>query len=275
MLKAFESGADGVLVEGCLKEQCHYVDGNYKAEERVHFLRELLNRLGIGKERLQIHFMSAAMANEFARVSTEFTEQVRALGPSPLKKLKKPTPYSSRKREMLKSMLVSISQELKMSKAVLKKAAAFDPYGGFGNPILDEKKCIGCGACSFVCKDDAMKIDHKKDHALLKHEYWRCTSCGTCEAVCPEECLKVNSGFNLHDFLYEKPKVKMKIEMKECERCGTRFLPLLVGKEIEKILINESRAFDSIGMCPKCKLYNRAERIGEIQKAGRLGKLKA
>lgn len=83
ILKAFELGADGVYVAGCLKDQCHYIDGNYKAEARVSFLKQILKALGFGDERLEMYFMSAAMASKFVDVAKEFTERIGKLGPNP------------------------------------------------------------------------------------------------------------------------------------------------------------------------------------------------
>ncbi len=274
ILRSFESGADGVLVEGCLKDQCHYVDGNYKAEERVRFLRDVLGHVGIEKERLNMYFISAAMADEFARVSNEFTERIKALGPSPLKKLKKKSPTSSQKREMLRNMLLSITKELATSKSKIKGKKYVETNLGFGEPILDEKQCIGCGACCFVCKDNAMTVEEKKDHAVLKHEYWRCTACGTCMEICPKDCLEIKEEFDLSRFLFEKEKVKTKIEMRACKKCGTKYLPILVGAEVEKILSDGGLSVEDISLCPKCRIYDRAEKVSMVQKARRVGKLK-
>lgn len=83
ILRAFELGADGVFVAGCLKDQCHYVDGNYKAEARVMFLKKVLDALGFGGDRLEMYFMSSAMSDKFVEVAHEFTERIRRLGPNP------------------------------------------------------------------------------------------------------------------------------------------------------------------------------------------------
>ena len=86
ILQAFRDGADGVLVGGCLKDGCHYVDGNLKAEARVLQLKKKLKAIGLGDERLEMYFMSAAQSDRFVQAVTEFTERVTKLGPSPLKR---------------------------------------------------------------------------------------------------------------------------------------------------------------------------------------------
>jgi len=85
LLRAFESGADGVYVAACLEGSCHFMKGNLRARKRVMYARQLLDEIGIEPERLEIHNMSSAMGGEFARVARETTERIRELGPSLLK----------------------------------------------------------------------------------------------------------------------------------------------------------------------------------------------
>jgi F420-non-reducing hydrogenase iron-sulfur subunit len=85
ILKAFQEGADGVIVAGCLKDGgCHYVDGNMKAERRVNRLKRSLEAVGLGDRRLEMYFMSAGMPDKFVQSVTQFTEEIQKLGPSPL-----------------------------------------------------------------------------------------------------------------------------------------------------------------------------------------------
>jgi len=85
VLTALEVGADGVLVTGCLEEQCHYLVGNLYERDRIAKLKADLETIGLGG-RVDMYFMSAAMANEYIRVVKLFIEQIRELGPSPLAK---------------------------------------------------------------------------------------------------------------------------------------------------------------------------------------------
>ncbi|MFQ6124758.1 MAG: hydrogenase iron-sulfur subunit [Candidatus Heimdallarchaeota archaeon] len=86
VVKAFERGWDGVLITGCLKGQCHYLEGNLKAETRVSFLSDLLEEIGFDSRRLRIRFMSAAMAPEFVKEITVFKYLIQEIGPSPFRK---------------------------------------------------------------------------------------------------------------------------------------------------------------------------------------------
>jgi F420-non-reducing hydrogenase iron-sulfur subunit len=84
ILEAFYLGADGVLVTGCHPGDCHYISGNENAVVQVEKATRLLALLGLETERLRLEWISAAEGARFARIMTEFTEQIRALGPSGL-----------------------------------------------------------------------------------------------------------------------------------------------------------------------------------------------
>jgi F420-non-reducing hydrogenase iron-sulfur subunit len=83
ILKAFKEGIDGVLVTGCHIGDCHYIDGNRKAEERMGLLINSLNKIGL-EGRLRLDWISAGEGRKFADVIEEFTETIRELGPSPI-----------------------------------------------------------------------------------------------------------------------------------------------------------------------------------------------
>jgi len=84
-LRAFENGADGVLVAGCLEGGCHFIEGNLVAKRRVNQTRDLLAEIGIEKERLRMVNISAAMGRPLVDIITNMIETVRELGPNPLK----------------------------------------------------------------------------------------------------------------------------------------------------------------------------------------------
>ena len=81
VLKAFQKGADGVLICGCHPGDCHYAEGNYKAARRIPLLKRMLSQLGIEDERLRLEWVSASEGERFAAVVNDMTEQIRKLGP--------------------------------------------------------------------------------------------------------------------------------------------------------------------------------------------------
>ncbi len=88
VLKALEMGADGVLVSGCHFEDCHYSFGARKAAEQYKKLKAVVRMLGFEKERIRQEFISAAEFPKFVKVVKEMVEEVRKLGPTPLKSIK-------------------------------------------------------------------------------------------------------------------------------------------------------------------------------------------
>jgi F420-non-reducing hydrogenase iron-sulfur subunit len=86
VLKAFQDGADGVMVLGCHPGDCHYQQGNFFAQRRYALMHRLLEFTGVETGRLHVDWVSASEGKKFAEVVTEFTEQVRALGPVAIKR---------------------------------------------------------------------------------------------------------------------------------------------------------------------------------------------
>lgn len=86
ILEAFEGGADGVYVAGCLEGDCHFLKGNIRARKRIGYVKKILDEIGIGGERVEMFNLSAAMGPRFAEIAAEMTERIRRLGPSPLNK---------------------------------------------------------------------------------------------------------------------------------------------------------------------------------------------
>jgi coenzyme F420-reducing hydrogenase delta subunit/ferredoxin len=82
VMRAFDQGADGVLVLGCHIGECHYDTGNHRAAKRLPILHSLMAFAGLEPERFRLDWVSASEGERFARIATEFTEAVRTLGPA-------------------------------------------------------------------------------------------------------------------------------------------------------------------------------------------------
>jgi F420-non-reducing hydrogenase iron-sulfur subunit len=85
VIDALTKGADGVIICGCHRGDCHYIEGNLKAEKRAEAIDLMLEDFGIEPERFRLEWVSAAEGPRFAQVITDFTEEVRQLGPNPYK----------------------------------------------------------------------------------------------------------------------------------------------------------------------------------------------
>ena len=85
ILKAFEAGADAVMVSGCEVGDCHFLEGNLRAQEKVEYTKHLPDEIGIGGERLEMFHIGASDAPKWAAAVRQMTERIAALGPNPLK----------------------------------------------------------------------------------------------------------------------------------------------------------------------------------------------
>ena len=83
VIDALTKGADGVIICGCHPGDCHYEEGNLKAEKRAEAIVLMLEDFGLEEERFRLEWVSASEGPKFAKVAKEFTEQIKKLGPSP------------------------------------------------------------------------------------------------------------------------------------------------------------------------------------------------
>jgi len=83
ILKAFEEGADGVYVAGCLEGDCYFRRGNIRAKKRVQYLKGILEQAGIGGERLAMFNLSGKPGESLAQATRQLSDKIKELGPNP------------------------------------------------------------------------------------------------------------------------------------------------------------------------------------------------
>lgn len=88
LLRAFEKGADGVYVVGCMEGDCHFNKGNFRARKRVMQVRRILDTIGIGGQRVEMYNLSSAEAPHFVKYAKEMHERILSLGPNPMRTVK-------------------------------------------------------------------------------------------------------------------------------------------------------------------------------------------
>ncbi len=171
ILDAFEHGADGVMVFGCLMDNCHYVSGNKKAQERIDALKRLFDILGLDSRRLRAEWINASERARFAKTVKDFVDDIRALGPIPLTRRRKVV--SNRSKE----------DTVKAVKQLIEDTGAFD--------------CVECGKCTTVCPVAKLDSNFAPRTVVLKamegiveniasdRDFWTCTTCEQCNSMCP------------------------------------------------------------------------------------------
>lgn len=159
LLRAFEAGADGVIVAGCLEGGCHFVEGNLHEKARVNFAREMLAAIGIDPLRLEMFNFSSSMAPRFIEIVNEVTERITKLGPAfPNGKPKFTEKDGLTKREFLYKMMANLA-----TKAPDKKLVVPEKLKEFGRIEYDATKCIGCKKCYDKCEERAIEFQANFD----------------------------------------------------------------------------------------------------------------
>lgn len=163
LLRAFETGADGVIVAGCLEGGCHFVEGNLHAKPRVNFARDILNTIGIDGNRLEMFNLSSSMAPRFIEIIKTMTDRISKLGPALPKKVNLTEQLSEdTKREFLYKMIKNLA--LKMPE---KPIPVPEKLQEFGRLEQDVKKCTGCKKCEEICPEKAIEFSKLLDLPVI------------------------------------------------------------------------------------------------------------
>jgi F420-non-reducing hydrogenase iron-sulfur subunit len=277
LLRAIESGADGVLISGCHIGDCHYTEGNVHAVKRFNFLKKILDEMGLG-DRMLFEHVSASEGQKWAEVVTNFVKKIKGLGPSPFRGNTDLIDLhlddeNYTKKARIHDLLQVISKKMDYEP---KEPFVFDPEEvseGFGFPKRDPDKCIGCYACYNVCPENAITyedVENKRKYGTL-HSF--CLVCRECERVCPQEAIEITSGFELLSFLKDEPVWGLEVPLEKCSICGEYFNPIpfcdevknrLVTKNEEKRVTDLDLPFDPYRTCPDCKRHRIAQVIAEV-----------
>jgi F420-non-reducing hydrogenase iron-sulfur subunit len=193
VLRAFEKGADGVIIGGCWLGECHYVtEGNYDALNMVHLCKRLLEHEGVNPERLRVEWVSAAEGIRFAELMNDFAGTLRKLGPL--------GNGESGGGNGLQSRLAAVGRlvpyiKLVKSEKLARRLERQEDYEGFYTRdeidalfrdvvsyYIDPEKCQACMICGRMCPADGIAGGKNRIHVIDQES---CIRCGTCLAACP------------------------------------------------------------------------------------------
>ncbi len=85
LIYAINNGADGVMVVGWQENQCEFKTGNFIAAKHVEFVKRILDRRGLGGDRVNMYNCSGAEAVKFVKSVEDMVSKVEKLGLNPLK----------------------------------------------------------------------------------------------------------------------------------------------------------------------------------------------
>jgi len=270
ILRALESGADGIIVMGCHPGDCHYVSGNLKAERRIKFLKHILEQMGMS-DRVELYWVAASEGSKFQEVIIEFTDRIRKLGPSDIRL--KPSVFEKskemQKRNFIHDSLIAIARELDFKPGQI-DIPEEEIMEGYGFPRYDKEKCIGCGACFAACPEQVITMTDLDGIRTIGHYYFNCRTCKRCEEICPQEAIEITKGFDLQAFLSSEPVKNLDLQLRECGICGNYFAPEMQLENLrETILAGDSEngtvgvefPADIFNICPDCKREIAAKRL--------------
>jgi F420-non-reducing hydrogenase iron-sulfur subunit len=160
VFRAFEDGADGVFIGGCWLDECHYVtNGNYEALDMTKRCKSLMKYIGIDPDRLRIEWVSASEGNRFAEVITDFTNQLKELGPL----------GAAEGIDVQK-----IKEDIRAAEGLIRKKLILN--------YIDPDKCRACMICLRKCPVGAI-IGGKNQVHVIDQE--KCIRCDICLQACP------------------------------------------------------------------------------------------
>jgi ferredoxin len=240
------------MISGCHPGDCHYQKGNEQAWRRIQFLRGLLAHFRLA-DRVKMVYVSAGEGTRFQEIVTHFTDHIRKLGACPLRdEVLDVDTRQVDKRRVFVDLLNWVRRRIQPSLGAKAEVVCDEMAEGFGEPVYDAEKCIGCGACALNCPLENIELrDGERDRAV-HYFHSRCVGCGTCEEVCPEEAISVRKHLDLVSFMNETSFEPLRLSLRRCERCGAGFVP---EKQIETAAQKHPSLLQSLdlGLCPECR----------------------
>ena len=204
VIRALAQGADGVIIGGCWLGECHYVtEGNYDALANMHLGRKLMQHIGLDPKRLRIEWIAASEGARFAKVMTDFSNEIRELGPigevegldaaalreglDALGKMVPQLKILAREKLQVKKKSEEAYVKLFENEKTTQLLDAFlaDPVSladDLPAYYIDPELCVGCGICLKKCPIQGIEGGKKTIHVIDQDA---CTHCGTCFHACP------------------------------------------------------------------------------------------
>ncbi|MFQ6136417.1 MAG: hydrogenase iron-sulfur subunit [Candidatus Hydrothermarchaeales archaeon] len=251
ILRAFDLGADGVLLNGCRGGECRHKNGVKAAAKGVAFIKKLFKALGIGSDRVKMLQGDPEKPKRFADNIAKFTKNLEDLKSTPLKK-KEPVDIESimrdtedrekTERDLLHAFISSFSEKTGIRTGLIKGDFPF------GDVSIDENRCTICGACGSQCSTGGFTAEGKVlPIVAFTHTY--CIACGICEEVCPEKAIKLRKQIDLERFIAAQ-KEEIKVKLINCERCGK---PIMASTAFNKLTGSlEEEELELPRLCQDC-----------------------
>ena len=252
LLSAFYIGAQGLaLITG--NEKRHPEIEKAVWQDNVRFTQELLDRLGIGGQRIRVFDLENNNKHDTEQELERFVSHIDKLGPTPFKETEHTCPCivcidGQRLIALIKDMGSKLARSLEGTISMENMP--------FGTVELDATKCTGCGLCALNCPTDAITIlthGNGVDYELL-FQYDSCVACGMCINICPENSLTLEHILDLHR-IGGPASVLFHDSIVLCRRCSRPVAPKsMLDRLSERLRETGNGLTEWLDLCPDCKI---------------------
>ena len=161
-----------------------------------------------------------------------------------------------------RKLLIELIKKLSSSEGkALKEGHAVKPLHEIfftGRAVIDDEKCIACGACAETCPTGALSIRDEENIRTISHNHQLCVACKRCEVSCEDKAIKIEAELNLKDFIDGNLKKKKSAELKLCKKCKKPVGPVASVARIEEKLKKEGIELSELDYCQKCRKWRTA-----------------
>ncbi len=202
ILRAFDLGADGVIIMGCS-------DCLSKSNSAWELAGLILRDCGLDG---RICVINSGDTDSFVGSITVFS---KCLVPSPLKEQESAKMEKTGKRQNMLNLLRGIAAKT----GIIPGLVVYDKEYPFA-AISISKKCTVCGACTAMCPTGAL---NREDGSIL-FTYPECIACGLCEKACPESAIKTHNVLDLAKLVEGAQETLIRTQMHECSACKRPYM---------------------------------------------------
>ncbi|MFQ5887406.1 MAG: hydrogenase iron-sulfur subunit [Candidatus Hydrothermarchaeales archaeon] len=251
ILRAFDLGADGVVLIGCRGGKCRHKKGVKAAVKTVNFVKKLLKVLGIKGDRIKMIQADPESPESFVKALSKFTGGLKGLKSPLLKKgelvdIDEVMADEEEKKKNKRDLVHAYVSAFSVASGV--KAGSIKGDFPFGDATVDVTKCTICGACGSQCGTGGF-LSMGKVIPLVEFTHTYCIGCGICEEICPDEAIMLQKRLDLERFILAQGK-EIKVKMAYCEKCGEPIMAFTAFGKLSDAL--KEQDLDVPKLCQDC-----------------------
>ncbi|MDO8726929.1 MAG: 4Fe-4S binding protein [Candidatus Methanoperedens sp.] len=225
ILRAFDLGADGVIMFGC--DEC---TGQF-SKVTSGLAGQILDEFNLG-DRISIIKNNKNTKSLVSSIES-FTEHIT---PSPLRKFEPVVLKNTSNRQILIELISSLAAKTGIVPHTVIENALL-PFAD----ISISSSCTVCDACTSMCTAGALV----RDEGSITYRYGNCIACGLCEQACPEKALTMKRVLDMEKLIDNAPSTIYMSELQVCTSCRKPYMTRAAFDRISCSFIENVR--DDIG----------------------------